>query len=84
MVVVIAATEERVDRKFTPAEIRDGTFATFIRDEDFDVLNRVSVLSPLLTVLNELSGTGERSNKNSVLSLQKTTKLELLSSREGF
>ena len=46
VVVVIAATEDRVGRKFSPTEIRDGTFASFIRDEDFDILNKVSVLSP--------------------------------------
>ena len=51
VVVVIAATEDRVGRKFSPVEIRDGTFASFIRDEDFDILNKVSVLLPFLSRL---------------------------------
>ena len=49
MVVVIAATEDRVGRKFSRVEIRDGTFASFIRDEDFDILNKVSVPLPFLS-----------------------------------
>ena len=43
--MVIAATEERVGRKFSPEEIRDGTFAKYIKDEDFDVLNKVKNLT---------------------------------------
>ena len=38
---MIAATEERLDRKFTPAEIRDGTFAELMIDADFDILKKV-------------------------------------------
>ena len=42
VVVVIAAAEERLERKFTPVEIRDGTFASLLEDRDFDILNKVS------------------------------------------
>ena len=42
VVVVIAAAEERLERKFSPIEIRDGTFASLLEDRDFDILNKVS------------------------------------------
>ena len=42
VVVVIAAAEERLERKFSPIEIRDGTFASLLEDKDFDILNKVS------------------------------------------
>ena len=44
VVVVIAAAEERLGRKFSIPEIRDGTFAKLLIDADFDVLNKVSSL----------------------------------------